>query len=314
MIVCKDNVLYMPRLGFHGRPSHYHHFLFGYLLPVINDLDVARKENIYLPTAGPMDKITESVGFKVYYFHKHYKHQPLVIHEIRKTQGFDGKNHPLVPGIADSINKKTDQLFSIPDNDQKHILLVDRGKPELASDNLLNKAKSNNPQDRWHVFGNTQGAVRRTIVNVEEVEDCLKPYGKVVRAVLDGMEIKEQITLFRNAWLVVAQHGAGLSNVIWSKYCKHVIEFDTLGGVTMPTLAAIPANTYTPSGDPKGPWFNSLYKEMKITPHYLPLKHDLSSAIEATPQHLIHDHNYVDTVKFKECLDKLFNNQTSARG
>ena len=282
------SVLYLPKVRI-GDPTHYHHFLFGHFLPVLHDLDLSRGEKIYMPDVGPMNAVIESVGFNVYSWRKPYV-EPIAINEFRRTKGFDGRNQPLPEGLVSELNRKIDKLCDIPETEEKHILLVDRGKPLKIEDG--------------DNFIGTRGAQRRTIINIEEAEDCLKPYGKVIRTTLGRKTLPEQVSLFRNAWMIVAQHGAALSNVIFATNCEHVIEFETLGGASMASPRDIPKEPYVAKKG-HGPWFNSVYKEMKIKPHYLFLKNGPEKATALSKTHVVEDHNFVKIPEFRKYLSSL---------
>ncbi|MEM1253019.1 MAG: glycosyltransferase family 61 protein [Cyanobacteria bacterium P01_H01_bin.21] len=62
----------------------------------------------------------------------------------------------------------------------------------------------------------TQKGRQRCILNENELFERLEPYG-FKRYVLDHMNIEEQIELFYDAETVVAAHGAGLTNTIFSE-------------------------------------------------------------------------------------------------
>ncbi|MEL7356070.1 MAG: glycosyltransferase family 61 protein [Cyanobacteria bacterium J06560_6] len=64
----------------------------------------------------------------------------------------------------------------------------------------------------------SKGALR-CIVNEEELYDTLRPYG-FKRYVLEQLSIREQIELFYDAEAVVATHGAGLTNTLFSAGIK----------------------------------------------------------------------------------------------
>ena len=65
----------------------------------------------------------------------------------------------------------------------------------------------------------TLGAQRRSIKNHSQLAAVLeRRYGSAFQSVqLENMKLGEQIELFRQAVLVIGQHGAGLNNVVWMK-------------------------------------------------------------------------------------------------
>jgi hypothetical protein len=70
------------------------------------------------------------------------------------------------------------------------------------------------------------GRDRRSLPNTQEVADALSAaFGTAARRVLlEGMSLSEQAALFQGASLVVAQHGAALTNLIWCSPSARVIE------------------------------------------------------------------------------------------
>ncbi|WP_231362276.1 MULTISPECIES: DUF563 domain-containing protein [unclassified Thioalkalivibrio] len=64
---------------------------------------------------------------------------------------------------------------------------------------------------------------RRTVTNEAEVRDLVRRYGIEVLE-LSGMSVADQIDLFASARLVVATHGAGLTNLMWCQEGTTVIE------------------------------------------------------------------------------------------
>jgi capsular polysaccharide biosynthesis protein len=66
-------------------------------------------------------------------------------------------------------------------------------------------------------------AAYRRVVNELEVIDCLSQFGFQV-VFLEELELSHQIALFAHAEIIVAPHGAGLTNLIWCNPTAKVIE------------------------------------------------------------------------------------------
>jgi len=66
----------------------------------------------------------------------------------------------------------------------------------------------------------------RRVINEDEVMEFLKPLGFVSYS-LEDMSFAEQVRLFSNAKNIIASHGAGLTNMIFSPQNATVIEFVT---------------------------------------------------------------------------------------
>ncbi|MFQ4140772.1 glycosyltransferase family 61 protein [Chlorogloeopsis sp. ULAP02] len=82
-----------------------------------------------------------------------------------------------------------------------------------------------------YVYVSRRKAVGRRILNESEVYECLKFYN-FRSYILEELNLAEQINLFSQAKFIIAPHGAGLSNIIFSTNAK-VIE---ICGETPPTL------------------------------------------------------------------------------
>jgi hypothetical protein len=65
---------------------------------------------------------------------------------------------------------------------------------------------------------------RRQIKNIAEIKHSLKEYG-ITFIDFDGLSVIEQVNIVRDAELIIGQHGAGLTNVIFAKENCSVVEF-----------------------------------------------------------------------------------------
>ena len=66
------------------------------------------------------------------------------------------------------------------------------------------------------IYISRQSATRRRVKNEAEVVDMLGSHG-FERYVLEDLSVADQIELFSNADMIVAPHGAGLANIIYSE-------------------------------------------------------------------------------------------------
>jgi hypothetical protein len=64
---------------------------------------------------------------------------------------------------------------------------------------------------------------RRQIKNIAEIKSSLKEYG-ITFIDFDGMSVIEQVNIVRDAELIIGQHGAGLTNVIFAKENCTIVE------------------------------------------------------------------------------------------
>jgi len=73
------------------------------------------------------------------------------------------------------------------------------------------------------VFISRNDAPQRKIINEDEIFERFEPYG-FVRYQLSTLSVAEQILLMHNAEVVVGEHGAGLTNILFCKPDTLVIE------------------------------------------------------------------------------------------
>src|SRR5262249_20339044 len=80
---------------------------------------------------------------------------------------------------------------------------------------ILDALKLKGQPGTRRVFISRRDSVRRPIANEEEISRALESWG-FETVVLRNLEIDDQVRLFASAGVVVAAHGAGLANVVFS--------------------------------------------------------------------------------------------------
>lgn len=75
-----------------------------------------------------------------------------------------------------------------------------------------------------YVYINRRDTTARNVLNEPEVEAALAEYG-IESFALTGMPFLEQVALFNRAKVVVAVHGAGLTNLVFSRPGTPMLEF-----------------------------------------------------------------------------------------
>ncbi len=78
------------------------------------------------------------------------------------------------------------------------------------------------PRRRHRLLITRQDAVDRRLVNEDELLGC--PSLGLERISLDGMTVREQVSSFRDAELIVSPHGAGLANMLFAPSDCRVVE------------------------------------------------------------------------------------------
>jgi hypothetical protein len=89
-----------------------------------------------------------------------------------------------------------------------------------------------NRAGRRKIYISRKDAPRRRMINEAQVTERLKSLGFEVRQ-LEGMTIAEQQELFGSARVVVAEHGAALTNIVWCPANATVVDIH-------PTVPAMP--------------------------------------------------------------------------
>jgi hypothetical protein len=97
---------------------------------------------------------------------------------------------------------------------QKRILLVER-LPKSSSTNAITRDE------------------RRSLENIDELELAISDLGDVKRVSLESLSLVEKARAFREADVVVAQHGAGLANLIFSTQSTSIVEICPYPGKTL---------------------------------------------------------------------------------
>jgi len=106
------------------------------------------------------------------------------------------------PYIIEFFESKTQNILDAPS-----IVLIERKIPNtIIPYNLCD----------------TSGGQRRFLLNHTEIKNKLheKYKNKFTNVVLEDCNIYEQFTIFRNAKIIIAQHGSGLVNIFFSKNIK----------------------------------------------------------------------------------------------
>jgi hypothetical protein len=114
------------------------------------------------------------------------------------------------PLIIDFFESKSNITFPDMPSKTKKIVLIERQIPEHFNDHL----------------GQNRGGQRRIIYNHDKLKNKLdKTFNdNFINVVLEKLNIFQQYILFKNADIIIAQHGSGLANIFFCKSNTKVIE------------------------------------------------------------------------------------------
>ncbi len=212
-----------------GSVEHFYHFIFGFLIPLEKYIfeNLQGDLNCIVRSCGPvMDSILiDIIGNKTTILEQR-EHAELLesvtSEHVVQLSGFD---HPklysekivtefssrVIENIGD--NSSSNKLNDVSNNKQEpRIIIIDRGAPH----EFYLSEKSEKPD---------ASKMRRSIPNMQEIFQAVKTkFPNAHYAQMEHSPIKEQISLFESADVIIAQHGAALSNLIWCQPECLVIE------------------------------------------------------------------------------------------
>jgi hypothetical protein len=214
-----------------GSVTHYYHFLLGFLVPFLLDIknyDYTKTTFIVDNVFGPMLRVLIQLPFDIKiapYSVKDYKEVRLVPldtdllkRESNKFKLFTYNNYKYINKLMNELCSEFDLITKV----QKYDVIVIQRKI-----NISYKTTEYKKSDKYYDAFITSGNQRRSIENFSEFYKFIKKYYKkssVLQISLEYLPFFEQYYLFNNAKIVIAQHGAALSNLIFMKPKTTIIE------------------------------------------------------------------------------------------
>ncbi|MFH1358884.1 MAG: glycosyltransferase family 61 protein [archaeon] len=152
--------------------------------------------------------------------------------------------------------------------------------PKWALDFLYSYSYNKNYQENpKNIYISREDAKRRKIVNEKEILTLLEKKG-FKKVILSSFSVNEQARLFNNAEVIIASHGAGLSNIA---FCNDKVK-----------LIEIFSESYI------NPCYYIICNHKKIDYNYL-----VGKKIISKEKHPLYDDIFVDTKKLLMMLDNL---------
>ena len=111
--------------------------------------------------------------------------------------------------------------------DELTVVGTDRFRPELVG--LLQRTvwEGHAPAPRRRVYVSRRGAARRRLLNEDAVWALLAPHG-FERVLMEELSFEAQVDLMRETRVLVAPHGAGLTNMVFCAPGTQVVEIADL--------------------------------------------------------------------------------------
>lgn len=207
-----------PHLGTGVNIENYYHFIFDLVLPIYALINQTNSDVVF---TVKLDNFAKKL--KILFPNR-------VKIENKKSRDLDnafkvnllGMNAKVVYLKKTFLEKFKQDIFlgleiSSSQSPQK-ILLIERGKP--------NQKVSNSDSNQSSIGG----VLRRSIVNHNElylmIKSMIKAPFELHNLQLETLSLKEQIEYFDRAAVVIAQHGAGLTNCLWMRANTVLIELN----------------------------------------------------------------------------------------
>jgi hypothetical protein len=230
-------MIYLTLNNHDGSVEHYYHFLLGFLVPLVlwkKEYTVENSRKILLRSCEIMDRHLFEIGYK------RANILDKVSHEVARTKkdhcrecifvervgydkpsyynfvDFSAANLILSEILSEDIARYTEKFNSNRIEDHPYIVMIDREPPNHFYLSQLCESQGS-------------GRSRRSIQNYRNLfESVALQYKNVVSFTLEEKTLAFQIALFKQADVIIAQHGAALANLIWCKPNTTVIEIHPL--------------------------------------------------------------------------------------
>lgn len=207
----KEGRIYLnpiPPVGGDGNSDNYFHFIFDLLIPLYLILKKKPNASIGLPMVR--------LGYLKYYLNKLFPGQLFDTSQNPECEHIE--MHGMNPLLVELDNKllaafKSFMVIALcvkPSQKRNKVVLIERMEPPDHS----KMART--------------GSFKRRIKNHEFVKsylaENLNSEYELVNARLEFYTLEEQIQLFDQSVMVIAQHGAGLANICWMRPGSQVVE------------------------------------------------------------------------------------------
>jgi hypothetical protein len=222
-----------------GSIEHYYHFFFGYLVPLCSYLSTNRAARgdvrLLARSCGPMDRILRELDLPRLELLDKRLHRRLAeaarldpsgrVVEVTGTDlGRERReyDHRMIARARRYILERCWERIEVHHQalrrtwrpDRPRIVVIDRGDPDPFYATPHSERK----------FAAIE---RRRVPNHDEIVAHLqRTFGNTLSQRLEQVPLAEQIALFESADIVVGQHGAAMSNVVWMRSGRGLVEIN----------------------------------------------------------------------------------------
>lgn len=201
-----------------GSVEHFYHFFHGYFVPAVLWQERTQHRQFAVRDCGPMnpwfDLLAEDTELE--YLPPGVMLQRVLSnrqeHTILRSWDDPTRFHRAsLRRFATVVTQRVGGSLPQSAQGQPSITVLDRG---ASADFYLQSGSES--------YGSA--SLRRSVPTMDEVAEALTGIGNVTVADAAALTPTEQVRLFRGTDLLVAQHGAGLSNIVWLPDDASVVE------------------------------------------------------------------------------------------
>ena len=236
--------IYYKLSSLHGSITHYFHFLYGVLIPLLLEYQKYSKKYEHIvfiigDDVGSMLRILMQlpIDIKLKIFLPNYNDldveviylAPMDIHPTRNKNDILRVNKMWAMQITYDIYKEINLCMQNWINNNDMIINNKEIYDIIIIERKINKSHSTtlHAENKWKDIMATSGSERRVILNHSEVVKEIKNIFKnnsIINISTEYLSIFDQYLLFSNAKLVIAQHVASLGNIIFMNKNASIIE------------------------------------------------------------------------------------------
>lgn len=213
-----------------GRVDHYFHFLHGYAGPMIHALDGFEFGGaIGVRSVGGLDALwRDCVTLDVTVLPEEAFDARWERGDIPRLEprGFDSPHrHERAPWRE--IRKRMMTAFGVDPKGKDDPVSADGAWVDGRGPRILVVTRAGEAGGAAG-SGDRAGAARRSVPNLDEVAGALSTDGQVALLAMEGRSLADQMRLFRDADLVIAQHGGAMANLAWCRPGTRLVEIVTV--------------------------------------------------------------------------------------
>jgi len=252
-----------------GSIEHYYHFLLGFLIPLVHWY-VNHKGDHYhtvlIRSCAVLDPLIQELNLPNVRILPKQMHKSLDLES--EWEGYRLKHVYLEGYDAEAYYDGTVFKEAVAEIKKRlHIVESSSIPPVGTETNFAILVIDRKPPDHYYLSKEAEvggaGKSRRDVPNIDRIAASLERFGKVEKTSLEGMSLKDQILKFKQAHLIVAQHGAALASLIFSPKGTIVVEIlpDYLHKQTLVEriYKAVRERIFSQSGPPDIYRYNTLF-------------------------------------------------------